>query len=237
MIFMHPKLVSLLGFIQKLLYAQLFLTLLSWPILLWWGLPLSWLTLLGNLIFNPCIMVFLLFSICLFFSELVGLPSGIWVVLLEHTVALWLWFVGWGSGLALMAFPCPSGWVLIAIPLATLLIAYKFQTSRHKRLLVMALFFAGLAFYLKLACMPAPGSYLLPGGKSGLVFQFDGTRVILVDELGVLRNGAGLPKWVDFTLRPFLAKKFGRLAVDGIVVKHPTQARLKAADVIAKRLG
>lgn len=222
---------------QKFLYVQLFLTLCSLPFLLWWGLPLSCLTLIGNLIFNPLAVLFLAGSACLFFSELLGMPSSLWVCILEMLTELWLWLLSWGGSGALIALPCPAWWMLVAIPCITLLIHRYGTGTLGKRLLFLVLFFTSLAFYLKIGFCPRSGDYLFPGGKKGLKITYDGKRVVLIDQEGVLRNGKGLPRWVDCTLRPFLVKNFGRLTLDAIELQVPTEARKRAALVIANRLG
>jgi hypothetical protein len=221
---------------QELLAAQFFLSLFSWPILLWWGLPLSWLTLLGNLFFNPFIMVFLLFSVFLFFFELLGLPSGIWVFLLEQLTSLWLWLVAWGSHRALVAFPCPPAWFLALMPLGAVTIAYSWRKFLLKRTVLLGLFLFCMGIFLKLLFVASPGIYSVSAGQRSLRFVYTGDQAFLIDQDAVLRNGGGLISWVDFKLRPFLVKKFGLTSCDALIIMRPTQARLKAAAVVARRL-
>ena len=47
--------------------VQLFLTLISLPILIAWGLPISCISPIGNMIYNPLLCIFTVYRTALFF--------------------------------------------------------------------------------------------------------------------------------------------------------------------------
>ena len=61
--------------LMRTIYVQLYLSLMSSPILIYWGLPVSLASPLGNILFNPLLVVFLFFSSLLFFTELLHIPN------------------------------------------------------------------------------------------------------------------------------------------------------------------
>lgn len=81
-----------LGFIK----IQLFITLVSFPILAAWGLPISLMTLVGNFTFSPLLTIFLLLSSLIFLTELLFLPNTFLISSLSFVVFLWekLLFLG-----------------------------------------------------------------------------------------------------------------------------------------------
>lgn len=76
--------------IGKFLYLQLFISLIAFPLLLCWGLPISLLSPVGNLIFGPFLTVFLFLSSMLFFTELLYLPNGWIASVLDTFTQSWL---------------------------------------------------------------------------------------------------------------------------------------------------
>lgn len=218
----------------KILFAQLFLTSFSLPIILWWGLPLSLLTVVGNIIFNPFISCFLLLATLLFFCELLCIPTAALAWLLEQVTDIWLWCVGQGSSSALVALPKPPLFVLFAIAGAALWIMYTFAAKQHQGVVAFMLFLALLAGALRYTLVPSTMSCDVPYGSRNVVVVADDTGCCLFDTFGVLRTGTQSSSWVNFTLRPFLVTKLGRISCDRIVVMRPTRARLQAACEIAQ---
>lgn len=220
----------------KILFAQLFLTTFSLPILLWWGLPLSGLTVIGNIIFNPCIGLFLFFSTLLFFCELVYLPSWPLVFALEKLSDVWLWLVAQGSRHALIALPRPGTFVLLAIAAISLCIMYHFCHRQKQGIVWFLAFLLTLGCCLRWFLVPQTTAVALPYGSRALWVVSEGKRSFLFDAQGVLRPGNQTRSWADFTLRPYLVTTLGRVTCDAIVVMQPTAVRLQAAVELAYKI-
>lgn len=80
-----------------LIKLQLFLTVVSLPILFWWGLPVSLMSIIGNILFTPFLTIFLLLSTILFITELFFIPNYIIILLVEKIAEIWLVFINLGS--------------------------------------------------------------------------------------------------------------------------------------------
>lgn len=106
------------------IHLQLFLTLISWPILIAWGLPLSLMSLLGNFIFGPVVTLFLFVSALIFFCELVGIPNGSLVWLLDKITDWWVFIMHHSSSRWLISAPAPSLLALAVLPFCALAILY-----------------------------------------------------------------------------------------------------------------
>lgn len=222
--------------LAQVVWVQLFLTLISLPFLLWWGLPLSLLTLVGNIIFSPVIMVFLFLSTLLFFALLLGLPVGLLIALLEWVSGWWLWMLSFGGPGVLVAIPCPRWWILPLMPLSACVVLFHRHVATPCRRIVA--YGALLGFFVMLCyATHKSGSIELPYGKKKVWYLYDeGARKhLLVDRDGVLKNSKGLLAWADYTVRSRLVRA-GTVSVDVLVIVKPTERRLRAAYQVATRL-
>lgn len=220
----------------KILFAQLFLTLFSLPIIIWWGLPLSVLTIIGNVIFNPCIGLFLLIATILFFCTLCGLPTWYLACALNRISEGWLWLVAQGTPHALVAVPKLPAIVLVGITCCTLLIMYRFRYQQVRGIVAFSAILLGIFLVVKWQSFNRVSADRIPyGGKHLWVISEDGTTCLIDDE-GVLRAGEQNLSWVDFTLRPHLVKVLGCVACDALIIIRPTYARVQAACILAKKV-
>ena len=114
-------------FIKNLInfiHIQLFITLISIPILLCWGMPISVLTFAGNFLLSPILTLFLLLSSLIFFCELLHIPNSFLIYGLQKTCSTWLSLMQWGTKHYLVALAAPSLLIIIAIPICALLILH-----------------------------------------------------------------------------------------------------------------
>src|SRR5579863_6125151 len=109
----------------KSIQLQLFISTISLPFLIGWGLPISALTPFSTLIFSPFLTVFLLVSSLIFFLELLYLPHYPFIWCLETITNIWLFFLNYEQRVWLIAFKKPSLIFLAAIPLLALLVIHN----------------------------------------------------------------------------------------------------------------
>ena len=102
------------------LSLQLFVSLISLPVIIAWGLPLSLLSPLGIIIFGPLLTLFLFICALLFVSQLCGVPNGWLVMLLEGLSIGWRMCAPTWLDHFLYGFAMPPWWVLVAVPVVTL---------------------------------------------------------------------------------------------------------------------
>ena len=125
---------SIVRSIIDILQLQLFLTLTAFPILLAWGLPLSWMSLISTPLFSPLFTLFLLLSSLIFFTELLFLPNALFIYGLEKVAQFWLWILHFENGSWLIGFTKPSFLLLLLCPLSTLFIMHhkKIKSVSHR---------------------------------------------------------------------------------------------------------
>jgi hypothetical protein len=221
--------------LTTLIFAQLFLTAFSLPLVVWWGLPISLLTILGNIIFNPCIILFLACSLCLFFCELFSLPSFPFAWCLERLTDAWLWLIAQGTRHALIALPKPHGCLLILMACIPLWIMYVCAHRRQRGITLFVMYLLSVSFLLKFFVIKN-SALTVPYGTRSVQLVTQGKRCCIIDTQGILRCGEHNRSWVDFTLRPVLVSKLGRLTCDGIVLLKPTEKQISAAYALAERV-
>lgn len=213
-------------YLLHFLQLQLFLTLVSWPLLVYWGLPLSLASIIGNLMFTPFLVVFLLLSSLIFLCELCYIPHALLVYLLEYTSNLWYSILLYADRSWLIYAPEPSGSAVF------LILVCSFCILHHKKLshpltscalfaCVLTLFYA----YLHSIC-PQPGTHSLPCFDNTLTLITDDYNTILLDP-GSLGRRITAPDYIQFTLVPHLSKK-GIRSLESVIALKPSLTTFKA---------
>lgn len=194
------------------LQAQLVLTLASLPILINWGLPISYMTFFGNLLFTPILMVFIFTSSLLFFTQLCNIPNGLMVSILEYTTQLWSFFLKFGSKSWLVSFVHPG-----KIPLALLgicivgVLGLSMRYSFYKRLALLSamLGFLIVGFYVYHHLIYHPTSFY----DKECIIQYNKRTGLHMTDRGYFAHKKSPDKAVLFELRPFLIKTYGSMEI------------------------
>ncbi|MFI5332524.1 MAG: hypothetical protein ACHQVS_00310 [Candidatus Babeliales bacterium] len=209
---------------------QLFITLFSLPLLCAWGLPLSLLSPLGNLLFGPMLTLFLLLSSFIFLTELIGIPNGLLIMLLEQVTTYWLSIMHADTKRWLIGFTQPSYFILLLLPLSAILVMICNQTRSLYRssicLLLLLIGFWGYAWYLQRST-PAHIPIICNNGAVHLI-QHQGTFTLI--DPGYLGKTMGAPSWVQFTLIPQIIQRTGCTVLDHVIVLQPNTMTLKAVE-------
>ena len=104
-------------YILNFTQTQLIVTLASIPILVGWGLQISLMSFIGNLIFTPILTIFLILSSIIFFTELLGLPNSFVIKILEITTNFWENALNLGKKEWLIGFCHPTTLILFLLPI------------------------------------------------------------------------------------------------------------------------
>lgn len=210
-------------FAQKIahfIHLQLFLTVISMPILIYWGLPLSILSPVGNFVFGPLLTAFLLISSIIFFTELLHIPNSFFGLLLEWITHFWHCILRQADSSCLIAFRSPGLGYLLCIPfLAFTIMNLKFFQPRKRNM--AALFF--------LLCLPSLCATFFQKPAAITPISCSTSQVTLINHQGmttVIDPGAvgrtpSAPSWVTHTLVNEVAKKTGRLVIDRFIALKP----------------
>ena len=199
--------------LKHLLQLQLFISLISLPILISWGLPFSLLTFLGNIIFSYFLTAFLLISTLAFFLELLSIPNGICILILEKISSLWLSFLSLVSDQSwFIGFSSPHPLILVAILILTLLIVHtKIIASRlTMSLLIASLIISGLLTFI---IPPKNSRSLLRFKNKQITLNREKNEITCLDE-GIFGSHSNYSSWIEYTLTPELRKLSGNTIID-----------------------
>ncbi len=220
---------------SRILYfilLQLFITAISLPILIWWGLPISIATPIGNLLFGPLLTLFLFISSFIFFTELAHLPNGIFIWALEKVSAFWHWLAALGSKSFLISFTKPPVWFIITLPLAAFLIIQLRITHPPKRSIIA--FTCAILLYcfaLKYFYGPRTAIDSIPcNGKELHVLRMH--KDLIVIDPGVLGSRVSAVSWASYNFLQELSQRYGTQTIDHLIVLQPGTVTFEALTAI-----
>lgn len=223
---------SFIRFIQ----VQLFISLISIPILISWGIPVSLLTPLGNIIFTPILILFIVGSCLLFFSELLHIPN-VWLVhALDQLTQTWLYLIkfstkNWLVGFALPAWPL----LLLLVPTgAFAILHYRKNIKIHRSIASFMLLLMAMVLYLKLTSVPKTLVDSISCNNGHVTLIKKNNMTVLVDP-GVIGQRLSMPSWIDYSLRPEIIKRTGALAIDCLIVLQPGKLTFEAIELICEK--
>lgn len=222
--------------IMRSLQLQLFLTLMSSPILIYWGLPISMMSPLGNMIFHPLLTLFLLMSSVVFFCHVLCIPSGICIKGLKCVSHAFHYCLSFGSTTWLIGFSLPYKVILILIPVFTCCILVHPKTrSLYRSTFCLFILSCMVGYGLKfLQTTPEPiHSISCNNGILTLVNTYN--KLFIIDP-GVLGKKSSTAAWVEYNLVPWIIKSTGQTNVDGIIVQKPNKATFKAVNALCLSL-
>lgn len=230
----HWFISSSIIFITNFLLVQLFINLFIWPFFLSWGLPLTPLSIIGNLIFGPFLTLFLILSSLATTCELLTIPNYIFLYPLELTTRLWLWIIQCSTPDCMITFINPPLLLSLCAPIlaTTIMLTKKLKTKPHK---IVALFFAYIILMILFSLYPQPDSLEILYGNNIIKIINENGKLTLIDE-GFTRRKSGINQWINYTLLPFLGKKFGRQKLDTVIIKKKSPNTLLFAELLQQRV-
>jgi protease I len=201
---------------------QLLLSAVSLPILLGWGLPISALAPLGNLLFTPFLTIFLYLSTIIFFLEILYIPNGIFVWCLETVTSLWIKIMGLGNSPQwLIGFKTPPLLFLLAIAgIAFLIVFHKKTRSPGRSVLLLSLLLGCTSLGLKLCTHTTTTITKIPcnSGEVTIVTAYGKTIVIDPGFMGARVTAAS---WAEYTLAPAIIQASGGTTIDHFIALQP----------------
>ena len=198
------------------LQAQLVLTLASLPILVHWGLPISIMTLFGNIIFLPFLMVFIFVSSLLFFSELCHIPNSLLAAALNLITDCWRYFLSFGSPSWLYGFVHPGKAALLIGGLSIVAILFLgTKISFGKRLILLT-----CTLIVSVSLLQLHERFLYKKNncyhKQFALLHHKKYGLTLVDN-GYFARKKSPDKAAYFQLRPYIIKQFGSTKINRVM--------------------
>jgi len=215
---------------------QLFISFISLPFLIAWGLPISLLSPVSTLLFGPFLTCFLLISSLIFFLELLYLPNKLLIWLLEKTTACWMACLGLEQKSWLIGFTKPPMLVIFLIPVIALIIIHsKKITSVLSRIGYLAFFLVMICVILKYF----PYSYntieKISCHKGEITLINRDNTFIMVDP-GYMASRPSFESFIAYTLLPEIVQKTGKLSIDHVIVFKFNKRILDALGFLATKI-
>lgn len=208
--------------LMRAIHLQCALTALSLPLLVSWGIPLSYLSCLGNIIFTPFLFIFLLLSSLIFLSELAHIPNALFIYLLAHVQTAWKYLVSWADKGVLLELPNPPVvclWVLFFCALA--LLHYKQESSLAQKSLRLFIYIAISCAGLRIIGVYRTSSIALTSGPPLTILRSQGITICI--DRGTFKCST-MDSWITYTLFPELRKSCGTSTIDLIIITKPSAA-------------
>lgn len=215
------------------LLVQLFINLITWPLFLGWGLPITPLSIIGNLIFSPFLTAFLIVSSLIVTADLLALPSGLFCSALEQLSSAWLWLVQCQTPDCMITFISPPLPLALCAPLgATYIIMNKKIKTDVQKIGVLSALYCILMFMFSLH--PKIDRLDIPYGSKNITVLNKNEKLTLIDP-GFTRRTSGINQWINYTLLPELGRNFGRQTVDNLILKKHSPSAHACAQTLRMR--
>lgn len=218
----------------KIMQLQLFLSIVSLPILISWGLPISLASPIGNLIFTPILSIFLFLSSLIFFFELFNMPNEIFIYLLEKVTYFWTKCLSLGTDKWLISFPTVSTTFLLMIPITAILILQNKKTNSLKTsciLFSIILILSGA--YLKFSVDLKDLKQEIDIESKKFKLEILNKKISIVDYQDL---GKSSKSFLEFSFIPYLIKKFGTSNIENITIFNPRKRDLKSIEFLLTKI-
>lgn len=203
------------------IHIQLFVSLVSLPILISWGLPISPLAPLGNFFFGPFLTLFLSVSCIIFFTELAHIPNEQFIWVLEQITYVWHYLLNFGNKEWLLSFRTPSPWFFVLLLCATACVVYhKKLQSLQKSSLCFAVLLGIAYLYLVFLNVPQYALAKMPCNNAHVTILKTPKTLSIIDP-GIIGRRISAPSWVEYTLLPVLRSQYGIDAIENVVLLAP----------------
>jgi hypothetical protein len=214
------------NYLKGFLFAQLIVTLISLPILINWGLPISLMSLVGNFIFSPFITVFLILSSIIFFAECLKIPTLFLPNLLNKLTNVLDFILKQGSKNWLIGFQLPKNiFLLVLIPIigGIIMTSKKITTLKIKTALLITFLFTAIL----LLKIPTSTNNII-NIENKLEITKNPNKTITIKDQGYLNKKESVDSFIAFEVAPFLTKKFGNITIQELEIKKTRSRSLKA---------
>lgn len=219
------------NYLANFIELQLVITLMSLPILISWGLPISYMSLISNLVFTPLLILFLWVSCIFAVCALLHIPCSFFAKMLDHITNIWMWMLSFSKPSWILGFSYQTIWMAIIICLCIItLYTYKKPTNKQA---VCILFFLCSCMLLLRWCM-TKNMYKKVGNLPMIALRANNKNYIV--DYGALCAKQNFYSNIDYTIIPELIKQTGITNIDTLVLCKPSKRLAKVALQFAKQM-
>jgi len=203
-----------------LIYIQIILLFVYMPILIYWGLPISYMSILGNLIFLPFLTVFLFLATLLFCTELFQIPNNALSYILNHCVENWFKLLQLGSPKWLIGFAYPGLLPLLLIPIIGWAVySYPRKIKLKYKCISGLCTIIIICFSLKWLT-PTPATTTLLYRNKKIFVQNNKQLTIILPRMRL--HATGFQSWFFYEAQPTLFNYFGSTNINTLLLINPT---------------
>lgn len=218
------KIALILG---KILELQLFLSVISLIIIAYWGLPLSFVAPISNIIFSPILTAFLVLSSLIFFLELFCIPNEWLIYLLELLTHTWSNIMALANRSWTINVSKPSTlFALLTLVSTCAILQSKHLKSPSRRIGSLTLLIAGILIYLGHTQLPTQDIQTVTIGKKTATIIYTQGTIAIIDH-GALAQQACTKGWLTFTLLPLLRQTYATATITHLIAPRPTVRTLQ----------
>lgn len=217
----------------KTIYLQLFVLLISFPILIYWGIAISPFCIFSTPFFTPLLTLFL-FSSSLFFACLLFNISPLFFgYLLEKCATCWLLFFEWKHPISCFNFSTILFPLLLFCPLFAIFIVIS-RKSLYKKITFLLLGFGVSITFIKLFDWHQNAHFFIPcHTKKISLYKKNG--ILIVFDPGVIGARPSARSWTTFELLPAIAIHTGSSHIDHFIMGTINQRSLEAATALLEK--
>lgn len=211
-------------YLVNFLELQLVITLMSLPILIAWGLPISYMSPLSNLIFTPLLILFLWIACIFAIFALIGIPCTIFATALDKLTSLWIWLLSFSKPAWLLGFSTSTMWCSIMICIF-IIILYTYKKPATKNAVAILLSLCCLMMLTRLYSMK--NLYQKIGDLPMIAIRLNHKNYLI--DYGALCSKQNFYSNIDYTIIPQLIKHTGMTNIDTLVLCKPSKRLAKVA--------
>jgi hypothetical protein len=218
-------------YVINFVQTQLIITIASIPLLVGWGLGISAMTFVGNLIFAPVLTIFLAISSLILLTQILSIPNQILVQALDQLTSTWDFVLHLGSRVWMIEFANPGFFILLVVPLATFfIIRHRMVNSAARRIIcmsvILAIAFIGLLVQQQHMKHNAPKTLSY---EEKLIITNNGNNKLTLVDQGFFATKKSAAKIVSFEIKPDLIKNFGRFQISNLTITKASAGGFDAA--------
>jgi len=207
---------------MQFIVTQAFLTLISLPILIAWGLPTSWWSPLGNLLFSPILSVYLFCAVLVFFSEILCIPNGCLIWLLEKVSTAWLWCMALLPSHATIGFARPHTSMLLGILIGSFCVIWLLRRRSYLvRTIIVLIALCCTSLALKYTSDAPDGIYTIKQEALHITCAHSKGAVALIAQDSCLARKPSAESWFVYQMMSEIVAQTGVVNIDHFVLFHP----------------
>ncbi len=224
---MHKKIVDwFLSFLE----LQLIISLISLPVIIHWGLAISYMVPLANLIFTPLLALFLWCSCIFALCSILHIPCTWLVIILDWLAYIWHYLLSFAKPDWLIGFKYQMIWPATIIATGIICAYTLFYPSKYRSLLLLCICCASL-FFIRWT-FQKNSMYKLNNLKMYAMHIHNKNYLI---DYGSLCSKQNFYSFIDYTIFPELIKTAGITTIDTLVLYKPNKKLPQIAQQFAEQ--